>query len=187
MDEPLSNLDAKLRAATRVELVELQRRLDATIVYVTHDQVEAMTMGRRVAILDRGRLQQVGSPRDVYDRPASLFVAGFVGTPPMNIVHGAAAAALARPGLHDVIVGVRPEHCTLVDGGTAGAFPATVDLVEHLGHEQHVICRFPDGQPLTVRQASRLPAPAPQSAVWISPDPASLHFFDATTGGRVES
>jgi multiple sugar transport system ATP-binding protein len=86
MDEPLSNLDAKLRGDTRAELVDLHRRLDSTFVYVTHDQVEAMTMGTRVAVLDRGRLQQVGTPREVYDRPATAFVAQFIGTPPMNLL-----------------------------------------------------------------------------------------------------
>ena len=88
MDEPLSNLDAKLRVQTRAELVELQRRLSATIIYVTHDQVEAMTMGHRIAILDAGVLQQVGAPQDVYARPANLFVARFIGSPPMNTVAG---------------------------------------------------------------------------------------------------
>ncbi len=88
MDEPLSNLDAKLRVQTRAELVELQRRLAATIVYVTHDQVEAMTMGHRIAVLDHGVLQQVGAPQEVYARPANLFVARFIGSPPMNTVNG---------------------------------------------------------------------------------------------------
>ena len=131
MDEPLSNLDAKLRVQTRAELVELQRRLAATVVYVTHDQVEAMTMGHRIAILERGVLQQVGAPQDVYARPANLFVARFIGSPPMNTVDGRVrtegeglvaelpggtaplpaplAGAITARGLTDVVVGVRPE------------------------------------------------------------------------------
>ena len=96
MDEPLSNLDAKLRVQTRADLIELQARLEATVVYVTHDQVEAMTMGHRIAIMADGELQQVGPPQDVYERPANLFVAGFIGTPPMNIIPAAGRAATAR-------------------------------------------------------------------------------------------
>ena len=99
MDEPLSNLDAKLRVATRAELVELHRRLETTVVYVTHDQVEAMTMATRIAILDRGRLQQVGPPQEVYDRPANLFVAAFIGSPPMNTVTGTVVGEPGAPRL----------------------------------------------------------------------------------------
>jgi len=207
MDEPLSNLDAKLRAATRIELVELQRRLAATIVYVTHDQVEAMTMGHRVAILDRGVLQQVGAPQEVYDRPANLFVARFIGTPPMNTIRGrfdvdgptpevrvgdgavplpAAAAAAARDaGLLDVVVGVRPEHLSLVPDGTAGSLGATVDVVEHLGHEQHVVCRLADGQTVTVRQGSHAPAPAAPASVRVAVGADHVHCFDPESGARL--
>jgi multiple sugar transport system ATP-binding protein len=185
MDEPLSNLDAKLRAATRVELVELQRRLEATVVYVTHDQVEAMTMGHRVAILDRGVLQQVGSPQEVYDRPANLFVARFIGTPPMNTVTGAAAADLAGRAVGDRVVGVRPEHLVIAGVETPG-LPATVDVVEHLGHEQHVVCRLADGQLVTVRQPSHQPVPAVASAVRLTAREEHLHRFDPATGERAE-
>jgi multiple sugar transport system ATP-binding protein len=206
MDEPLSNLDAKLRAATRVELVDLQRRLAATIVYVTHDQVEAMTMGHRIAILDHGVLRQVGSPQDVYDRPANLFVARFIGTPPMNTIRGAVehddaglglrvgpvllpipgaiAADVRARGLTEIVLGVRPEHLDAV-GADAGVLDATVDLVEHLGHEQHVICRLPDDQLVTVRQGSHHPAPAALTAVRLDASAEHLHCFDATTGERV--
>ena len=126
MDEPLSNLDAKLRGDTRAELVDLHRRLDSTFVYVTHDQVEAMTMGTRVAVLDRGRLQQVGTPREVYDRPATVFVAQFIGTPPMNVLPA------GMWGTPDVQVGVRPEHLRIEP---AGRLRAVVRQIEHLGHE----------------------------------------------------
>ncbi|MEY2460174.1 MAG: sn-glycerol 3-phosphate transport system ATP-binding protein, partial [Acidimicrobiaceae bacterium] len=117
MDEPLSNLDAKLRSETRAELVDLHRRLDATIIYVTHDQVEAMTMGTRVAVMSRGHLQQIGTPQEVYARPATVFVATFIGTPPMNVM----PAGLFERG--DTLVGVRPEHLRVVANG---GLPATV-------------------------------------------------------------
>ncbi|MFM8302834.1 MAG: ABC transporter ATP-binding protein [Actinomycetota bacterium] len=185
MDEPLSNLDAKLRAATRVELVDLQRRLAATVVYVTHDQTEAMTMGNRVAIMDRGAIRQVGSPQDVYDRPTNLFVARFVGSPPMNVVDGATAAAFTgrdRPG---TLVGIRPEHLAVV--ADEGAPSATVELVERLGHEQHVICRLADGQLVTVRQGSDTEAPALHARVGLGAPVHHLHFFDGETGDRVSA
>jgi multiple sugar transport system ATP-binding protein len=206
MDEPLSNLDAKLRAATRVELVELQRRLAATVVFVTHDQVEAMTMGHRIAILDHGALQQVGSPQDVYDHPANLFVARFIGTPPMNTVSGTVqqregaiglaaegvflplpreiVGAIERRGLTELVVGVRPEHVVIDD---RGLLSASVELVEHLGHEQHVICRLPDGQLVTVRQGSHQAAPAVKTPVALTTRAEHLHCFDAATGERVGS
>ena len=115
MDEPLSNLDAKLRGETRAELVDLHRRLDATIIYVTHDQVEAMTMGTRVAVMSRGQLQQIGTPQEVYARPETVFVATFIGTPPMNVM----PAGLFERG--DLLVGVRPEHLRIVsEGGLLG-------------------------------------------------------------------
>ncbi|GMU77913.1 MAG: sugar ABC transporter ATP-binding protein [Acidimicrobiia bacterium] len=207
MDEPLSNLDAKLRAATRVELVELQRRLQATIVYVTHDQVEAMTMGHRIAIMERGRLQQVDSPQAVYDRPANLFVARFIGTPPMNTVQGVVetrdggvglrvddvvltfpaelGGAVTARSLHEVVIGVRPEHLVIGPRGDA-ALPATVELVEHLGHEQLVMGRLADGQLVTIRQASHERAPAVHTTIHLTARPEHLHVFDAATGERVD-
>jgi multiple sugar transport system ATP-binding protein len=204
MDEPLSNLDAKLRVATRAELVELHRRLGTTVVYVTHDQVEAMTMGTRIAILEAGRLQQVGPPQEVYARPANLFVARFIGSPPMNTVTGeivgeagalrvrlpgaelalpdAASAAIARAGLREVVLGVRPEHLVL-DG--AGELPATVTVVESLGHERHIICRLTDSQMVIARVGSGEPAPAEGARVQLGTQPAHLHLFDAATTERV--
>src|SRR3954454_20536901 len=145
MDEPLSNLDAKLRVQTRAELVELQQRLEATVVYVTHDQVEAMTMGHRIAIMSDGVLQQVGAPQDVYAAPANLFVARFIGTPPMNTVPGPVVGESDA-----VVIGLRPE--TLAFAGADApepGFDATVTVVESLGHERHVICRVgPDQSPM---------------------------------------
>ena len=184
MDEPLSNLDAKLRVQTRAELVELQQRLEATVVYVTHDQVEAMTMGHRIAIMSEGVLQQVGAPQDVYAAPANLFVARFIGTPPMNTLPGPVV------GEGDgIVVGIRPEHLTIAApsaGGGAGAgFDATVSVVESLGHERHVICRVRGDVTATVRQGSALLPPAPGDAVRIGFRPEDVHRFDAATGNRL--
>ncbi len=206
MDEPLSNLDAKLRVQTRAELVELRRRLRATIVYVTHDQVEAMTMGDRIAILDHGVLQQVGPPQDVYARPANLFVASFIGNPPMNTVAGevtrvdgavgvripggvveipgALGAAVERRGLERVVLGVRPEDLILGEGRQ---IRATVSVIESLGHERHVICRLEGGQLIIVRQAANVSPPAEASEVGLAADAARLHVFDAESEERVDA
>jgi len=193
MDEPLSNLDAKLRAATRVELVELHRKLATTFIYVTHDQVEAMTMADRVAIIADGRLQQVGSPREVYERPANLFVARFIGSPPMNTLtatvasggvdlgggvlplDGAAASPLEAG--RQVVVGVRPEHVSI----GSGPLHATVRAVEWLGHERLVICDL-GGQSVTVRQASGDADVPVNATVPLAVSPAHLAVFDPTSG-----
>jgi multiple sugar transport system ATP-binding protein len=207
MDEPLSNLDAKLRVQTRAELVELQRRLSATIVYVTHDQVEAMTMGHRIAVLDAGVLQQIGPPQDVYASPANLFVARFIGSPPMNTVDGRVARvdgsliveipggraplmpqlarAVEATGLENVVLGVRPEDLRLGDEG--GGITATVAVVESLGHECHVACRLPDGQLVIVRQRALADVPAPDDVVHLIALPEVLHVFDPTSGNRIDS
>lgn len=195
MDEPLSNLDAKLRAATRVELVELHRKLSTTFIYVTHDQVEAMTMADRVAIIAEGRLQQVGSPRDVYEHPANLFVARFIGSPPMNTFTGQVAANGASPGvdtgagimpvaargrLNDgekVVVGVRPEHLTL--GG--GPLRAEVRAVEWLGHEKLLLCDL-GGSQITVRQQSGEGDIAVGAEINLGADPAHVLAFDPVSG-----
>jgi multiple sugar transport system ATP-binding protein len=159
-DEPLSNLDAQIRAQTRAELVRLHRQLGATMLYVTHDQVEAMTMASRVAVMQGGRLQQVASPLDLYRRPATRFVAGFIGTPPINqfdgrVVAGEFSGALtARVGvghLAHAVLAVRPEHLLVVRGtGNAGT-EATVVLVEPLGPETHVRVRLGGGEEAIAR------------------------------------
>jgi len=204
MDEPLSNLDAKLRVATRAELVELHDRLQTTVVYVTHDQVEAMTMATRIAILDHGRLQQIGPPRDVYAKPANLFVASFIGSPPMNMINGHitgepealrlrvpgtelnipphAADALKAADLRDIVLGVRPEHLRFGEGG----IPAIVTVIESLGHEQHVVCRLSDGQMVTARVGADAIAPAVGATVHLSAADHALHVFDPTTSKRIE-
>ncbi len=186
MDEPLSNLDAKLRVQTRAELIELQRRLQTTVVYVTHDQVEAMTMGNRIAIMNEGALQQVGPPQEVYEKPANLFVASFIGNPPMNTIAaqivrdgdadsvaigGVAAvlpadlgAAVNDANLTKVVIGVRPEDLRMT---TEGLVPATVALVESLGHERHILCRLSGEAVVTVRQPTSEPAPRENEQVML--------------------
>jgi len=181
MDEPLSNLDAKLRAQTRVELIRLHRRLQTTTLYVTHDQVEAMTMGQRIAVMDRGRLQQLGTPQEVYERPANLFVAEFIGSPAMSFFRGQAradasglltveagpvaftlsaaqATAVRAVSATDLTVGVRPEHIDLAEeqGGAtpAAAFTAVVDVVESLGNEIHATLLL-DGRGVVARLESK--------------------------------
>ena len=174
MDEPLSNLDAKLRVQTRAELVELQRRLAATVVYVTHDQVEAMTMGHRIAIIDGGVLQQVGAPQDVYERPANLFVARFIGNPPMNTVAGRVtsdgdglvaelpggrtpARRRARGRRARTVARARRDRRTTREPAVRSrgdGLAATVSVVESLGHERHIVCRLVDDQLVIVRQAA---------------------------------
>ena len=176
MDEPLSNLDAKLRGETRAELVDLHRRLDSTFVYVTHDQVEAMTMGTRVAVLDQGRLQQVGTPSEVYDRPATVFVAQFIGTPPMNVLP---AGMLGGSGVR---IGIRPEHLALTDG--AGDLTAVVRQVENLGHEILVVTDA-DGARVVVRTTPDLAVPSVGQTVGVVAPSARRHHFDATSGVRL--
>ncbi|MBC2639808.1 MULTISPECIES: ABC transporter ATP-binding protein [unclassified Rhodococcus (in: high G+C Gram-positive bacteria)] len=208
MDEPLSNLDAKLRTATRRELTELHRRLGATFVYVTHDQVEAMTMATRIALLNNGALEQVGTPEDVYDRPASVFVAGFLGSPAMNLldarvrtVKGTVVAtaegviAPLWPGQtdgRDIVLGIRPEHLRVVDPTeSAGVRPSagvrlSVDVtsVENLGSEQVAYCDVA-GATLCVRAPRPIALHAHRSAV-LTAEPAHLHLFDRATGRRLE-
>ena len=132
MDEPLSNLDAKLRVATRAEILKLQERLAITTIYVTHDQVEAMTMGDRIAVMNLGVLQQVGTPEELYENPANTFVAGFIGSPAMNLV----PAQLLDAGGSGRIVGFRPEHVDVGGQGDGLRFSGTVEVVEYLGDEQ---------------------------------------------------
>jgi ABC-type sugar transport system ATPase subunit len=198
MDEPLSNLDAKLRTQTRLELVDLWRRVETTFIYVTHDQVEAMTMATRIAVLSAGRLQQVGVPQDVYERPANLFVAGFIGSPPMNTVAGVAGAVDGRAAVAvdqgwvpvantgsvrrdaKVVAGVRPEHVHV--GGDQ--LRATVANVELLGHERHVVCDLGDLR-WTIRQDSSEPLPQVGATIGLSIDPAEVHLFDPDSTDRL--
>ncbi|MDO5097610.1 MAG: ATP-binding cassette domain-containing protein [Corynebacterium sp.] len=178
MDEPLSNLDAKLRVQTRTELAALQRRLGVTTVYVTHDQVEAMTMGDRVAVLKDGVLQQVASPRELYDAPANAFVAGFIGSPAMNLFPGNVNGTLTT-------IGVRPEHMLVVSHPQPGwaSIPARVAIVEELGAESYVYATTADDTTLVakLRGNQRL---QPNEKITLSFNPNSAHHFDADTGIR---
>jgi ABC-type sugar transport system ATPase subunit len=176
MDEPLSNLDAKLRGETRAELVDLHRRLNATIIYVTHDQVEAMTMGTRVAVMNRGELQQIGTPQAVYAKPATVFVARFIGTPPMNVM---------PPGLFErgeTMVGVRPEHLRI---SANGGLSATVRMVEHLGHETLLICDAA-GTRVVVRQDAEAAAPDLGAEISLDAPETHRHHFDPATERRID-
>lgn len=135
LDEPLSNLDAKLRVQVRAEIADLQRSLGTTMLYVTHDQTEAMTLGHRVAVFNQGKLQQVAPPRELYERPANTFVAGFIGQPPMNLIPAQALpAALHEDRAKCAWIGLRPEDLRIAQPGEAG-LSATVDMAEFLGHE----------------------------------------------------
>jgi multiple sugar transport system ATP-binding protein len=185
-DEPLSNLDAQLRSELRGELLALHRALRATMIYVTHDQVEAMTMGSRVAVLHEGRLRQLGTPRDVYERPADAFVARFIGNPGMNLVPGTCepgvvrAAGLTVPvesgrAVPDVQVGIRPEHVAVVGAGR-GQGNGVVRMVEPLGSE--TLVHVEAGASRLVARVRGLKAPAVGDRVGIRIDAARLHLFD---------
>jgi multiple sugar transport system ATP-binding protein len=202
MDEPLSNLDAKLRTATRRELTELHRRLGATFVYVTHDQVEAMTMATRIALLNNGALEQVGTPEDVYDRPASVFVAGFLGSPAMNLldarVHTVDGTVVAsgegvtarlwrgQTDGRDVVLGIRPEHLRVVEPADHPGVRLSVGVtsVENLGSEQVAYCEV-GGATVCVRAPRPIALRADRSAV-LTADLTHVHLFDRATGRRLE-
>jgi multiple sugar transport system ATP-binding protein len=206
MDEPLSNLDAKLRVETRANIAGLQARLGTTTIYVTHDQVEAMTMGHRVAVLRDGQLQQVDTPRHLYDRPANVFVAGFIGSPAMNLrtagltangatLAGAAidlpAAALAAArgaGLLDLVVGLRPEATTLASDGQSGTVPLTVTLVEELGADAYVYGTLEGDtaadKPWVLRCDSHA-VPTIGQHVRVTVDAGTAHVFNPATGIRL--
>ena len=177
MDEPLSNLDAQLRLTTRADIVELHRRLGTTTIYVTHDQAEAMTMGDRVAVLHDGRLQQVGPPEEIYDQPANRFVAGFLGSPPMNFAPGGGVLG-GRPGTE---VGVRPEDLHVT---ADGPLTVTVVVVEALGSETILAVVTSDGLHLSVRTPPRH-GHHPGDVLRLRPDPARLHHFEQPAGGRI--
>jgi multiple sugar transport system ATP-binding protein len=180
MDEPLSNLDAKLRVETRAEILKLQDRLGTTTIYVTHDQIEAMTMGDRIAVMNAGVLQQVGTPEEVYTNPRNVFVAGFIGSPAMNLV----PAPLLDAGGPDRIVGFRPEHLRLGrNGGDAYHFDARVDVVEYLGDEQLVHLVRKDVPLLAKLPVEQLIETGRDEQFAVARDKVAL--FDAETQERV--
>jgi multiple sugar transport system ATP-binding protein len=201
MDEPLSNLDAKLRVQTRAEIVKLQKRIATTMIYVTHDQVEAMTMGHRIVVMKDGVVQQVASPQAVYDRPANQFVAGFIGSPAMSFLpcrleadNGTLYArgrsfsvripderrtTLGTVNADAVTLGVRPEDISLHADG-AGSLNAVVDVVEPLGSE-HVLYFTCDGERVTARASAESTA-ASGDAIALGINPKRMHLFDTATG-----
>jgi multiple sugar transport system ATP-binding protein len=210
MDEPLSNLDAALRVQMRVELKRLHERFGITTVYVTHDQVEAMTMGDRIAIMSGGRLQQADTPEAIYERPANLFVAGFIGSPTMNLIPGEVTSSDGRPALsflqasaalegelgaavaglseRALVVGIRPEDLRLASDAPATystRLQAVVDVVEPLGSETYVVLTIA-GQTLTARFPPRVSV-ASGDAVEVALTPSHLHVFDAATGENVRA
>jgi multiple sugar transport system ATP-binding protein len=202
MDEPLSNLDAKLRQQTRRELALLHRELKPTIIYVTHDQIEAMTMATRIVVMNEGYIQQVGTPYEIYNKPANIFTAGFIGMPSMNKIEGIAENGRWRslPGETGkylvlplpqelrgisgaVTAGIRPEHITMADNAAAYRTGAIIKSLELLGAEynaeldingQGFVCRFP------VREGLN-----PGKHIEVSIDAAKVHFFDLQTGVRL--
>jgi multiple sugar transport system ATP-binding protein len=198
LDEPLSNLDAKLRASTRAEIARLHRALGTTMIYVTHDQVEAMTLGQRIVVLDRGVIQQIDEPMKIYERPVNLFVAGFLGNPAMNLLRGTlrqeSGAVLQGEGAQlrvpapngqagqEIVVGIRPEDLHIVD--TGDSLSATVELVESVGSEAFV--HATSGGWRLIARTSPYDLPALGARIKLQPAPQRLHFFDAHTGTRLE-
>jgi multiple sugar transport system ATP-binding protein len=182
MDEPLSNLDASLRVQTRAEIMKLQNRLGTTTIYVTHDQIEAMTMGDRIAVMNLGLLQQIGTPRDLYTNPANTFVARFIGSPAMNLLP---AGALGDGiGGADRLVGFRPEHVELGNGRSGGAhFDAIVEVVQYLGDEQLAYLRL--GEAEIVAKLPIDPALEPGHERTFVVSSRDLHLFDAGSGDAV--
>ena len=176
-DEPLSNLDAALRTQMRVELAQLHDQFTATMVYVTHDQVEAMTLADQIVVLNAGRIEQIGPPMDLYENPASEFVAGFIGSPKMNLLPGKAVK-------HDNVktVGIRPEHLQMDD--KTGDWPATVSVVENLGSDTVAYLEADDLGPIIVRISGHHQLKS-RSRVFLTPDSEHLHFF-GEDGRRLE-
>jgi multiple sugar transport system ATP-binding protein len=198
-DEPLSNLDAKLRVQMRAEIKELHQRLGTTIVYVTHDQIEAMTMADRIVVMHGGVVEQIGRPLDLYDRPANLFVAGFIGSPSMNLIEGkaneagsfvaAGGAVLPLSGLkavagRDLVLGIRPEHLEVTDAGTPGSIAGKVVVTEPTGSETQVTLRVGETDLLALFH-SRLDA-EPGDEIHVRAMPSTMHLFDKASGRRLD-
>jgi multiple sugar transport system ATP-binding protein len=193
-DEPLSNLDAKLRVQMRGEIKSLHQRLETTTVYVTHDQIEAMTMADQIVVMNHGRIEQIGAPLELYDRPANLFVAGFIGSPSMNFIAGTVgvegfktadgltlpvdANAAAHAG-SSAVYGIRPEHLALDDAG----LPFAVEIVEPTGSETQVQGRLGD-QPLQGVFRERIDT-KPGETIRVLPQPGAIHLFDAQSSRRI--
>ena len=177
-DEPLSNLDAKLRAQTRLEIQKLHRELGITSLFVTHDQVEAMTLAQRMIVMNAGRMDQFGTPEEVYSRPASTFVASFIGSPPMNLLKNAPNEQ--NGGKSGTILGIRPEHLDITPTGWA----VKVEAIETLGAERLVYCSM-NGEQMIVRIDEQHTPPAIGSTFHVTPRADRLHWFDKETGKRI--
>lgn len=195
LDEPLSNLDAKLRNQMRVELKRLHNRLGNTFIYVTHDQVEAMTLGQRIMVMKDGYVEQVGTPDEIYNHPQSVFVAGFMGSPGMNLIHAEASGrSVVLDGMTltadtdlpaKVVLGVRPEQLAVAEGGPC-AVSAAVELVEPLGGHTIVHCRMATDDAIIVQTAPDAVLREGHS-MNLCFEPASVHVFDAESGKRIET
>lgn len=210
-DEPLSNLDAKMRVQMRAEISKLHERLDATMIYVTHDQTEAMTMGDRICVMNDGEIKQVNRPIDIYESPADIFTAGFVGLPQMNFLNGRVVASTGSSGLDfistsdhpivislekneeqaarlnegmEVVLGVRPEHFILCGKEDEGAVEAVVEVREPLGAESFIYLRLPSGESLVIRLKGMINLEVGHS-LFIKPDLNEIHLFNASTKERV--
>jgi multiple sugar transport system ATP-binding protein len=195
LDEPLSNLDAKLRASTRAEIARLHRTLGTTMIYVTHDQVEAMTLGQRIVVLDKGVIQQIDAPMQIYERPVNLFVAGFLGNPAMNFFRGRLRDGVlegngvqlrlptvkAQAG-QEIVAGVRPEDLHVVAGD--GSLTGTVELLESVGSEAFI--HATSGGWKLIARSSPYNLPAVGARITLQPAPDRMHFFDAQTGKRLD-
>jgi len=196
-DEPLSNLDAKLRVQMRFEIQKLHRQLGTTSLYVTHDQVEAMTLAHRMIVMNAGRAEQIGTPMEVYENPATRFVAGFIGSPSMNFLPGKGAGAgrvaLNHGGIvryasgqvetgRDVIVGIRPEHLVACDPADA-FFAGTVELVEQLGAD--TLSHLAHGPDLPIVRQPHGEHPEPGATLHVAADPSRVYLFDAQSGARL--
>jgi multiple sugar transport system ATP-binding protein len=203
MDEPLSNLDAKLRAETRTQIVKLQRQLGTTTIYVTHDQTEAMTMGDRIAVMNQGQIQQVDTPLEIYNHPANIFVAQFIGSPPMNLIPvqvklplsigshqfritlvEAWADLLSQNANRSLLMGIRPEHLTLGLPATKN-LQGTVETVEALGNDTYIAVKLKDLEPADLTVQVRVPPDKSVTVgeeVWLSATIDKIHLFDRDTG-----
>ena len=202
-DEPLSNLDAKLRAQTRLEIQKLHRELGITSLFVTHDQVEAMTLAQRMIVMNAGKVEQIGTPDQVYTHPATTFVASFIGAPPMNLIKGqlldsagnglrfqidglalelpAPVAAQIKPAAaHDVILGMRPEHLHLADKG----WPVRAEMIEVLGAERLIYARL-GNELVIVRTGEEQRAPSVGETIFVAPRADRVYWFDTASGKRI--
>ena len=205
MDEPLSNLDAKLRVQMRSEIIKLHERIGATSIYVTHDQTEAMTMADRIVVMKAGYIQQIGTPKEIYNNPANMFVAGFLGAPATNFIHGTYADGIFTAGDHKiqvpdmfqdkmtayngkkVIMGIRPEDMH-AEGIVAQTYPSArftfhIDVAELLGHE-YILHGTYNGEAMSAKIASRLEAKGHED-LELTMDLSKIHFFDPETENRI--